>query len=456
LIDPELLRTMERAADPLADRTVTALMQGKAPLDTRGLTQATRLMAGWTHNGSLAHWSPSEPGADPGVVQALQAYLNQSAALPDWTDPDKVARAEQIFMDHGPLSCTLLFCTSLPECYVLPRLAEVLQIAGQLEAHTEHRIRQTAAMVFPVMMRGGLLNADGAGVAQVLKVRLIHASIRHLILRGDPALASGQIAANRSGSPPSSLHDALMAHGWDVDAAGLPCNQIELAYTLLTFSYSFLAGMRKLGQGLSPADEEAYLHAWNVMGHVLGIRHELMAHTMDQARALFQQLQDHAGTQKVVPDPRPALGRALINTLARSIRIPVIRHFPVPLTRWLMGTTAARQIGVDQQVSWLTRAVFWIGLGLTRALDAVAGLLVPGFSLSRLLTRIVGYHLLTRFLLDQTRPLVLPDHLLDPLHQTVAAWGDDGQAAGWVNRLEDRFTATGIWRATHARKRQTS
>ena len=165
MIDPQSLRTMERVADPLADRTVTALMQGKAPLDTGGLTQATRLMAGWTHNGSLAHWSPSEPGADPGVVQALQAYLNQSAALPDWTDPDKVARAEQIFMDHGPLSCTLLFCTSLPECYVLPRLAEVLQIAGQLEAHTEHRIRQTAAMVFPVMMRGGLLSADGAGVA---------------------------------------------------------------------------------------------------------------------------------------------------------------------------------------------------------------------------------------------------------------------------------------------------
>ena len=54
------------------------------------------------------------------------------------------------------------------------------------EAHTEHRIRQTAAMVFPVMMRGGLMSPGGTGVAQVLKVRLIHATIRHLVLRGTP------------------------------------------------------------------------------------------------------------------------------------------------------------------------------------------------------------------------------------------------------------------------------
>jgi hypothetical protein len=71
----------------------------------------------------------------------------------------------------------------------------VLHVAGQLEAHTEHRIRQTAAMVFPVMLRGGLTDPSGCGVAQVLKVRLIHATIRHLILHGDPEQVSGAVAA---------------------------------------------------------------------------------------------------------------------------------------------------------------------------------------------------------------------------------------------------------------------
>ncbi|MCB2042404.1 MAG: DUF2236 domain-containing protein, partial [Rhodoferax sp.] len=65
------------------------------------------------------------------------------------------------FYEYGPLSCILLFCASLPECYVLPDLATVLHRAGQLEQHTEYRIRSTAAMIFPVMMRGGLSDASG-------------------------------------------------------------------------------------------------------------------------------------------------------------------------------------------------------------------------------------------------------------------------------------------------------
>ena len=64
------------------------------------------------------------------------------------------------------LSCTLLFCASLPECYVLPDLAEVLHTTGQLEQRTDWRIRSTAAMIFPVMMRGGLTTPAGGGVAR--------------------------------------------------------------------------------------------------------------------------------------------------------------------------------------------------------------------------------------------------------------------------------------------------
>ena len=443
---PIQLRHWEQMGDPLADQTVQAVARCQSHGDMPGLATASRLMTQWTRNGDLAPWSPEPSGAAPQVVEALQTYLAQAATLPPWADPARIARAEQIFMEHGPLSCTLLFCSSLPECYVLPHLAEVLHIAGQLEAHTEHRIRQTAAMVFPVMMRGGLTSPDGAGVAQVLKVRLIHATIRHLILQGPADPATAKTAQN----PPSrmDLHQALSAHGWDDSKPGQPCNQVELAYTLLTFSYCFLQGMRKLGQGLSREDETAYLHAWNVMGHVLGIHSELMAHSMEEAETLFARIQDHGRQHAVTPDPRPALGRALMHTMANSIRLPVIRSLPVPLTQWLIGAQTAREIGVSENVSWWTRALFRTGLAVSQAIDTVVGLLIPRFSLSRLFTRIIGYHLLTRFLLDQTRPLNLPEHVLAPMQNCVAAWGEDPHAAPWLNRLEDRLTTTGLWRGT--------
>ena len=449
------LAAMAMQADPPADQAVTAIV-GAWTADGRvigegaaRLAQANRLMAGWTHNAAL---DAPDGVAPPGSVPAALAhYLAQGRALPGWADRQKIERAEAIFMEHGPLSCTLLFCSSLPECYVMPQLAAVLHIAGQLEQHTEHRIRQTAAMVFPVMMKGGLTDPEGSGVAQVLKVRLIHATVRHLILRGDPETVRGVVARTGPHDPAAGLHAALAAHGWDVDAQGLPCNQLELAYTLLTFSYCFLQGLRTLGQRLPREDEEAYLHAWNVMGHVLGVRRELMAWTMDEAQALFRRMQAQGGLQPGQADPRPALGQALIAAMARSIRLPVLRGLPVPLTRWLIGPETAARIGVDGRVSWATQGLFHAGRLLVGLTDGVVGLVQPGFSLSRLFTRAIGYHLLTRFLMDQTRPLALPERVLDPMVDLVAGWGHDTRAPGWVNRLEDRLTTPGDWRTRPGR-----
>jgi uncharacterized membrane protein len=446
------LATMVLQADPPADRAISALVgrhAGDSVVTGEGaarMAQAHRLMGAWTHNAALAPGWAAGHQADPEVVAALEDYVAQARALPEWADRDKIERAEVLFMAHGPLSCTLLFCSSLPECYAMPQLAQVLHIAGQLEQHTEHRIRQTAAMVFPVMMKGGLTDPEGSGVAQVLKVRLIHATIRHLILRGDPQKVRGRVPPQWVAGADRHMHRALAAHGWDVDAQGMPCSQIELAYTLLTFSFSFLKGMRSLGQGLPREDEEAYLHAWNVVGHVLGVRRELMAWTMDEAAALFDALQALAPLLPGQADPRPPLGRALVAAMGRSIGVPVLRGLPVPLTRWLIGPATAARIGIDEQVSWATRLVFQVGRLLVGVTDGVIGLVVPGFSLSRLFTRAIGHHLLTRFLMDQTRPLALPDRVLQPMGELVARWGHDAQAPAWMNRLEDRLTTVGDWR----------
>jgi ER-bound oxygenase mpaB/B'/Rubber oxygenase, catalytic domain len=440
-------------ADHLADDTIAAIV-GPWPdadmLDAAALARISlvnRLMSTWGNNASLPHWSAPD-GTDPLIARALQAYLQQGSAVPTWADRAKVERAERIFMEDGPLSCTLLFCASLPQCYVMPNLADVLHIAGQLEAHTEHRIRQTAAMIFPVMMRGGLMGDQGNGLAQVLKVRLIHATIRHLILHGNPQTANGVVTSHQATNLPSGMHDALMRHGWNVSKQGLPCNQTELAYTLLTFNYVFLKGLRTLGQALPSADEEAYLHTWNVMGHILGIQSDLMAHSMAQAQEMFAHMQEQARSTPAHPDVRPALGQALMNAMARSLEVPVIRHLPVPMTQWLVGPQTAAEIGLGQRASWLVRCLFFISRNLVSIMDAIGRLISKKFSISRVITRIMGYHLLTRLLLSQTRPLALPDQVLGDLQQTIAQWGDDPKALDWLNRWEDQWTVRGSWKAS--------
>ena len=463
IVDPLRLDAMRRVADPLADDTAARIVGHWALHDTGDgsgviaanagrwsrLGAATRAMATWSHNGELQTWQPEQGRLDADVAEAMSAYLRAGASLPEWADRAKIARAEQLFFDYGPLSCVLLFCSSLPECYMVPDLSAVLHASGQLEQHTDYRVRMTAAMIFPVMMHGGLTTDEGGGVAQILKVRLIHATIRNLILRGRPEDACAPVDPLPSLAGAKQMHQALFAHGWNAEKRGLPCNQEELAYTLLTFSYVFLRSLRQLDLALPKADEDAYLHCWNVVGHILGIRRELMAETMSDAEALFATMQARGRQTPPTPDVRPALGQALVDAMASSIKLPVVRHFPELMTVRLCGPQA-REVGVTGQVPFTSRLAFGVTMGVAGVVDRTMRHWSPGFSLSRLVTRIVGYHLLTTVLLDQTRPLTLPDHLLNRVDETMQTWGEDRQAPRWLNAFEDWFTTRGSWRHRRA------
>jgi hypothetical protein len=442
------LDRMQRVADPLADSAVAAAL---GPWSDSGVAERfarigamNRLISGWKTNADLDGWRAVGDGVTPEMAASLEGYVQAARGLPAWADTAKIAQAERLFFEHGPLSCVLLFCSSLPECYVVPDLSAVLQAAGQLTAHTDYRVRSTAAMIFPVMMDGGLTTPSGSGVAQILKVRLIHATIRHLILRGDPSQAGGVVQPLVHGEL-HSMHEALLAHGWNVDADGLPCNQEELAYTLLTFSHCFLASLRRLHLGVGDANEAAYRHTWNVVGHLLGIREDLMAHSFAEAGQLFATMQARGRADPISPDPRPVLGQALMAAMSAVIPFAVAKPIPVLMTRHLCGAETARDIGLDGRVSWLSRALFWLGMGLIGLVDRLGRLAWPQFSLSRVVVRVLGYHVVTKLLMDQTRPLQLPEHLLSRVRDTVAAWGDDPKAPRWLNVMEDRFTTVGRW-----------
>jgi hypothetical protein len=462
----ELLDRMQYEADPLADGTIAAILgpwQGVHDCATRDellacnavrwelLAAVSRVFDDWKDNAGIEQWT-ARPDTPPEVTRAIEAYLRAAPGLPAWADPAKIDRAEALFGDFGVLSCLLLFCSSLPECYVIPDLSQALLVTGQLEQHTEYRIRATAAMIFPVMMQGGLTRREGGGIAQVLKVRLIHATIRHLILRGTPEDALVAVGERRKVPDghilPSlaalegarTMNHALFAHGWNVGKDGLPCNQEELAYTLLTFHYVCLRGLRRLGLGLPREDEEAYLHAWNVVGHVLGIRHDLLAHTMEDAEALFKQIQARGRADPFTPDPRPKLGRALMQTMENLIPLRVAKPVPKLLTRHLCGRATAGDIGIDGEVSSLSKLLFVLGLGIVRSIDGVVRLFVRDFSISRFITRLIGRRFMTGMLMDATRPLKLPEHVTGRAHTMMQGWHRDPKAPRWMNALERKLT----------------
>jgi hypothetical protein len=272
---------MRRVGDPLADSTVKAVFEKGEVAAVNDLTRLVR-------NDDI----PSGPWP-PQIAE----YLSLSAQLPEWADGELIRAGESVFLRYGLSSFGILACASLPECYVLRDVAAVLGSTQRLAEHARRRVFETAIMVLAVMAEGGLA-AGGSGIRVVQKVRLMHAAVRHLILTPPPT------TADRS---PASFADTLLAQRWPAER-GTPLSQEDLAAVLLTFSHVMLRGWKHLGIELSREEAAAYLHCWNVVGHILGIRDELLARDVEEAAGLFEAIKRRRAAD--TPD-----GRALTTSL---------------------------------------------------------------------------------------------------------------------------------------------
>lgn len=441
-------------ADPLADETVARILgngDGTPHLSRwEAIAVVERALASWENNAALAAWQADAATPAP-IAAALEDYVRQARRLPDWADLGKIGCAEGVFADIGLLAPTLLACAVLPESDVA---------VDPLGQPLDDRVRSTASLQFAVLLRGGLHEGGGAGVAEILKLRLKHALMRHLVVRGNPAEALAHGAAIAALLPEGGdPWRTLFARGWDVRVNGLPRNQEELAYLLLAWHYVFLRSLRRLGCGLSRQEEGAWLHAWNVVGHLLGIEEALLAATMKDAAALFARLHQgaRAGAEAryaaparrgamaaygKTADPRPAQAAALMGAMQALIRSRAWKPLPVLLARRLCTPATARTLGLDGRASRFARTLFGCAMGPARMLS-------PGLPIVRLAARILGDRLAQRFLRDPARPLDLPDAVLHQADAAVRAWDADAQAPRWARAIERRFRPQRDGRGSH-------
>jgi hypothetical protein len=328
----EHLLSMRQEADPLADETVQLLY-------VRGATDEVNAL--WD---VLLKNSDIPPA---GLQPEVYDYLAGSAELPSWAEPALIREGEAFFMRHGLYVLGSLLCASLPECYLMRRGVLVLAETQGLTAHTHRRLYETAQMVVNVMRPGGLEpHGDrGQGIRAAQKVRLMHAAMRHLILRPPPPRQELEAL-------PLGLARSLLGMRWDSQRLGLPINQMDMAYTLLTFSYVIARAVADLGAEVTDNERDACIHAWNVVGHILGVREELMAKDYESASRCFEQIKLlEAGSSEAGAALTVALQGWLTDTARASYPGPILWHvvvkrLPYVITRQLIGDQAADDLGL--------------------------------------------------------------------------------------------------------------
>ena len=354
------LTAIRQLGDPVGDAALHAIFQRHDDAELNAL------MAKVVANDELPDDLPVE----------IRSFLEQTSALPTWAVPRRISEAQRLFNLYGLISLASLVCASLPECYTMRTGVRILDLTGQLGEHTNRRLHQTAMMVLAVMGKDGLA-PNGVGVRQAQKVRLIHAAIRYRILG---AIGAPGVPSSVGEGVPASIPGAVRSvadvirhrqFDWQIDRDGYPINQEDLAFTLLTFGYVIPRGMRTLGVRLTEDEFKSFLHAWNVIGTVMGVHEDLMAHTPEQAEELFERIKARqAGAS--------AAGARLTDALLKVVERDVLRFGPARpfgpiLLRILVGDDTAKMLGLNTRHSWFVRMVHLTIAGLLGQFNAVVG-----------------------------------------------------------------------------------
>jgi ER-bound oxygenase mpaB/B'/Rubber oxygenase, catalytic domain len=314
------LDDMRSVADPRADEVIATLTADGE------VGRVNALMRQLTEN---------DDALPPGLPEVARDYFAETEALPAWSDPRLIVEGERLFMERGPHIVAGLFCSSLPDCYASAKGAQVLAMTARLTQRPYRRIVETAQFVVDVMSPGGLA-PGGRGIRTAQKVRLMHAGVRRLCE-----------------SQPQ----------WHPDW-GRPINQEDLAGTLMTFATVVLDALHRLGVEVAPPQQEAYLHAWRNVGHLLGIDPRLIPEDVAGGRELLSAIRrrQHAGSAA-----GEELTAALLELMERLVAADVVIG-PPHVVRYLVGDEVADLLRVPR-MSALDRAALTAGSALERVID---------------------------------------------------------------------------------------
>jgi hypothetical protein len=298
--------------------------------------------------------------------------------VPEWVDAKRLERASEIWDENMLAIIGVLYAGSLPSCYLIANGIPTLYDTGKLGEHRfiYQRIYETGLMLDAVMEPDGLKLVEdlpgpdgqpcrryvwGRGFIAARKVRMLHAAMRCMLL--EPQLVMPP-EAHRSEIFARSSIGALTAHiaqkPYDAATLGKPVNQEDLIYTLLTFGYTIPVGLRTWGCRLSDKDCEAFLHAWCLVGHIMGVRDELLPETFADAERLYAIIKRRQARRCV---QGPKLTSALEDFLRDYLPGWMKRDLPFMLIRTQLTPEEAEMIRPAEvrRPPWWMRLITWVG-----------------------------------------------------------------------------------------------
>ncbi|MEU7791391.1 oxygenase MpaB family protein [Amycolatopsis sp. NPDC049159] len=344
--------------------------------------EVDRLMAGILDTGqvpavnaALRPWVNNGDALPTGLPAGLATHLQQANRLPSWADAAKLRRAADFNRRKDTYLFMLYGLGSGIMSTVIPREAKsVYWSAGG--ANMQDRAAKTFTFGYDLSD----LNAfqpTGQFVVTANKTRLVHAAVRHLL----PQSAHWRAVADEQ--IPISNGDILVTF-----------------HSLGTYVHRKLLEWRV---PMSAADEEAFLHQWQVAIHLLGVRDEFIPKTWAEA--------DAQSTRVLTPLLAPTTeGKELAQDLlglTAQIDLGVTRGFLNEFVRYVLSDAVGDWLGLprDYAAAALVRTGWPAYIAFREGLLPIAP---AGFYLFDQFIRAIAMLFLNKANSPTTTPITIP------------------------------------------------
>jgi hypothetical protein len=278
--------------------------------------EVDRLMAGVLDSGqvpavntAMRSWVNNSDALPSGLPADVATWLQKVNKLPSWADRAKLRHAADFNRRKDTYLFMLYGLGSGIMSTVIPREAKsVYWSAGG--ADMQDRAAKTFTFGYDLSDLNGF-EPSGQFVVTANKTRLVHAAVRHLL----PRSSRWQAVADEPNRIPISNGDILVTF-----------------HSLGTYVHKKMKDWRV---PMTAADEEAFLHQWQVAIHLLGVREEFIPKTWAAAYAQSEQ----ALTPILAPSTE---GRELAEDLlglTAQIDLGVTRGFLNEFVRYALSDT---------------------------------------------------------------------------------------------------------------------
>jgi hypothetical protein len=245
-----------RAQDAeMAERYVRHTQLGDPPADA--VMAALAGAPGGQQSAWLKAGLEGGPDAIPDAPEALRALLAEAQRIPDWFDPALTRAGCRAFHGHSEMFIGAFVGAVLIEGFST-LISKSFSITGRLVDQGTRRLKQNNRHLAEIFIPGGL-ERGGDGWMLSVRIRLMHARVRHL------------------------LRDS---EDWDAAAWGAPLSSAHIGFATAAFSGLLLKRARMLGVSLSAEEARSFMLVWRYSGHLMGVHPELQAATEAEALRL--------------------------------------------------------------------------------------------------------------------------------------------------------------------------